>query len=437
TGRGAGTVVILGLLVTSGVYYAVFVLLLLAISALVSVAGHRSWSRFGGAVMAGVVGALWFAVALLPDLLYARANGSDAEAFARGGDGPQLYGLRILAMLMPSPDHPVPALAALRSWFVEQYPPDAEWPTLGLVATIGFLILLGVGLGRMMRTSARPVRPGTRLEAFGALAGLSLIATLLATTGGLGLVVSMITPAMRAWNRMVIVIALLALAGFGLALEAFAVRLRRRSADRRGRRARGRRPMPVQRIVLVLAVLTLLVGGADQSLPSAVQQPSTVASFESDEAFFAAVEASLPAGAAVFQLPFRAYPEGEPIDGTTESDQLRGVLHTRALRFSAGGIKGRPQTDWPAEVVALPTADFLTDIAVVGFSGVIIDRLAVRDRGASLLAELEPVLGPPTETSDDGRFAYLPLGAFGSRTLADMTPEQRHARALQITHGAG
>ncbi|MEJ7648564.1 MAG: hypothetical protein WKF57_05855, partial [Nakamurella sp.] len=33
TGRGAGTVVILGLLVSSGVYYAVFVLLLLAISA--------------------------------------------------------------------------------------------------------------------------------------------------------------------------------------------------------------------------------------------------------------------------------------------------------------------------------------------------------------------------------------------------------------------
>ena len=436
TGRGAGTVVILGLLVTSGVYYAVFVLLLLAVAALVAVAGHRSWSRFRGAVMAGVVGVGWFGLALVPDLLHAAQHGSNAEAFARGGDGPQLYGLRILAMLMPSPDHPVPALAALRRWFVEQYPPDAEWPTLGIVATIGFLILLGVGLGRMMRASARPVRPGTRLEALGAVAGLSVIATLVATTGGLGLVVSMITPAMRAWNRIVIVIALLALAGFGMALEAVAVRLRRRSADRRRGRARGR-PMPVQRIVLVLAVLTLLVGGADQALPSAVQQPSTVASFESDEAFFAAVEASLPAGAAVFQLPFRAYPEGEPIDGTTESDQLRGVLHTRALRFSAGGIKGRPQTAWPAEVVALPTADFLTDIATVGFSGVIIDRLAVRDRGASLLAELEQFLGPPTVTSDDGRFAYLPLGAFGSRAVAEMTPEQRHARSLQITHGAG
>lgn len=452
TGRGAGTVVILGLLVSSGVYYAVFVLLLLAVAALVAVAGHRSWSRFRGAVMAGIVGVAWFGMALLPDLLHAWKYGSDGDAFARGGDGPQFLGLRILGMLMPSPDHPIPELAALRKWFVARYPPDAEWPALGLVGTIGFLLLLGVGLGRMMRTSARPIRPGSRLEALGALAGLSLIATLVATTGGLGLVISMITPAMRAWNRMVIVIALLALAGFGLALEAGAVRLRRRSAVRRRRRlalrAEGRaggrpggRPErrwspSVQQIVLMLSVLTLLAGVGDQSLPSAVQQPSTVASFESDESFFTEVEASLPAGAAVFQLPFRAYPEGELIDGTTESDQLRGLLHTRSLRFSAGGIKGRPQTDWPAEVVARPTGDFLTDIAIVGFSGVIIDRLAVCDRGASLLAELEPAIGPPTVTSNDGRFVFLQINGVLARVESSMTPQQRRARAAEITHDA-
>lgn len=440
TGRGAGTVVILGLLVSDGVYYAIFVLVLLAAAAVVALTGHHSWSRFGGAVTAGAVGVAWFAVAQVPDLLYAREHGSNAAAFSRGGDDAQRYALRLLGLLLPAQDHPIPALGELRLWFAGRYPPTGGYATLGVIGALGFVILLGVGLGRMMR-SPGPVRPGPRAQTLGGLAGLTVVAVLVATVGGLGLVISLITPGMRAWFRFVIVITLLAQAAFGLALESWAARLRRRLAARRrsrtGGRATGRRLPTVNQIVLILAVPTLLLGVADQSLRSALQQPTTVASFHSDQAFFGRVEASLPVGAAVFQLPFRLYPESAGINGTTESDQLRGLLHTRYLKFSGGGIKGRPQTNWPKGVVGLPTATFVRDIAIVGFSGIIVDRRATLDQGSSILGPLRTALGPPSIVSDDDRWAYFSLDRIRLEIDASMTPEQQHVRSLQITHGAG
>ncbi|WP_353650876.1 hypothetical protein ABLG96_08275 [Nakamurella sp. A5-74] len=429
TGRGAGTVLILALLIYSGVYYAVFVVLLLAVAALVALAGHRSWSRFGGAVVAGIVSVVWFALALLPDILYARTYGSNAAAFPRGVDDAQYYALRILAMMLPATDHPIPEFAELRNWFTGRYPPQAEYPTLGFIATVGFVLLLGVGLGRMMRARGSSVRVGSRRDTLGQLAGLTILATLIATAGGFGLLVSMASDAMRGWNRMSIVIALLALAAFGLAMENVAVRWRRSLSAL---------PRPsVRQIVFVLAGVTLVVGVADQSLDRAVPDPSIAASFASDEQFYAGVEASLPAGAAVYQLPFRGYPEGWYINGTTESDQLRAIMHTKTLRFSGGGIKGRPQTEWPATVEELPTANFLSDLATVGFSGIIVDRLAFQDSGDGWIARLTPSLGAPERISNDGRWAWFPMSNELAKVALSTSPEQRHARSLEITQGAG
>lgn len=429
TGRSAGTTLILGLLVYSGVYYAVFVLLLLAIAALVAVAGHRSGRRFGGAVVAGVVSLVWFVLALLPDILYARANGSNADAFPRGPDDAQYYALRILAMMLPATDHPVPELAEFRNWFTDRFPPQAEYPTLGLIATIGFLILVGVGLGRMLRANGSAVRPGSRRDTLGQLSGLAIIATLIATAGGFGLLVSMASSAMRGWNRMSIVIALLALAAFGLAMENLAVKFRRSVSALA-------RPT-VRQCVVVLGGITLVLGVADQSLTRAVPDPTIGASFASDEQFYRGVEASLPAGSAIFQLPFRSYPEGTYINGTTESDQLRAIMHTSTLKFSGGGIKGRPQTDWPDDVQSLPTSEFLEDLSIVGFSGIIVDRLAFADGGVGWTDRLTAALGDPARVSPDGRWVYYPLSAELTRTALSMSPEARHARSLQITRGAG
>ena len=427
TGRGAATVLVLGLLVYSGVYYAVFVGLLLVAAGLLALARTRDKRRFGGAVVAGLVLLGWYLLALLPDLLYSRANGSNSDALVRVPSDAQYYALRFGQLVMPPAGHPWSLLADLREWYDDRYPPVAEQPALGFVAAVGFLLLLILGLAAIARARRRgPALRRTALT-FDQLSALTWTAFLLSTSGGLGLFVSMAVVAVRGWNRMSIVIGLLALAGFGLVMQSLQARWVRRAGLRR----------PVLRRVArsaVPAVLVLVIGVADQSLDGAVPEYAEVAAtFASDQTFFGDLEARLPDGAMVFQLPFRDYPESEIINGTRESDQLRPFLNTTTLRWSAGGIKGRPQVDWAKDVVRQPAEKMTRDLAVIGFVGIVVDRAATTDHGRSWEYDLMPYTGPPASISPDGRWAYYSLARVGLEVRTTMSRATRQAVAQSIT----
>jgi hypothetical protein len=444
TGRGVGTVLILGLLIWDGVYYAIFTGSLLVAAALLAMARYRDRRRLGGAVSAAVVLAGFYALALLPDLLYSLRHGSDGDAFVRIPNDAQLYGLRFAQLVMPPPGHPFTPFAAFRAWFDDRYPPVAEYPALGLVATIGFLLLLAAGLTAMVNGRHWAVAPdgSSRRDTIRLLAALTWVAFLLATTGGLGLFASMAITGIRGWNRMSIVIGLLALAGLGLAVEAVLARAARRFARRAGTRSRPGRWSPAalrgqRAIPAVTVALVLVVGVGDQSLDSAVPDPAEAASFHSDQVFFGALQQALPTGSSVFQLPYRPFPESRLINETTDSDQLRPFLNTTTLRWSAGGIKGRPQTDWPERVGNESTANMTHDLAVAGFTGILIDRHATDDGGGSLEADLEPYTGAVRSTSPDGRWSYLSLDKIAAQIRLTMPAAQRARQAAAITGNLG
>lgn len=444
TGRGAGTVLILALLVWDGVYYAIFAGCLLVAAALLAMARYRDRRRLGGAVAGAAVLIGCYGLALLPDLLYSLRHGSDGAAFVRVPKDAQTYGLRFSQLVVPAPGHPFGPFAAFRAWFDDRYPPVAEYPALGLLATIGFLLLLAAGLGAMVKGRRWAVDPGagSRRDTVRLLSALTWVALLTATSGGLGLFASMAITGIRGWNRMSIVIALLALAGLGLGVEAALARVARRFARRAGTRSGPGRWSPAtvraQRAIPgVTAALVLVVGMADQSIASAVPDLADTASFYSDRTFFGALQADLPAGSSVFQLPYRPFPESPIINDTTDSDQLRPFLNTTTLRWSAGGIRGRPQTDWPDLVANESTANMTHDLAVAGFAGILIDRYATDDGGRSLEADLEPYTGAVRSTSPEGRWSYLSLDKISAQLRLTMSPAARAREAAAITRAIG
>jgi hypothetical protein len=130
---------------------------------------------------------------------------------------------------------------------------------------------------------------------------------------------------------------------------------------------------------------------------------------ESDRAFVAGLQARLPREAMLFNLPVIEFPEGRPLPGVGEYEQLRPYLHSRGLRWSFGSDKGRPREAWRAAVVAQGTATMVSSLEACGFAGLLVDRRAYPPGADDILEELA-ALGRPVAASSASRdFAFVPL----------------------------
>src|SRR3954451_4410566 len=143
-----------------------------------------------------------------------------------------------------------------------------------------------------------------------------------------------------------------------------------------------------------MCALLLVFGILDQTTPRMVPSYAAISSeMASDDAFVKRIEAALPAGAMVFQLPYQPFPEAAPVVEMADYSHLKGYLHSRALRWSYGAIKGRPEAEWQPEISALPAAEMAEQLVLKGFDGLYIDRFGYADRGMKLEQEMAAQLG--------------------------------------------
>ena len=397
-GRTGSTIAILGLTASISAYYALFIAILGVCAAIGALLVRRRWRAFWGAVGAGAVIVVVIALNMLPDWIDALLRGSNPGALVRTPVESEVYALKLVQLLLPSPLHRFGPFQQLRELYDAHYPLPSESPALGLIGAAGLVALIVVVALVLVRATAGRA-PGTaRWRALVGLAFLTFVALLFSWVGGVATLVGFVTQVVRGWNRMSIVIAALALAAIGLLVGAVVERATRHrtAVVRAGTGA-------------VVGLLLIRLAYWDQGPASdPAARAATVASFDSDAAFAAELEARLPPGAAVFQLPYLDFPESPPVGGAHDADQLRIYLHSTGLRFSGAGIRGREEIDRLGEIAALPPAALAREASALGFVGVAVDR--VGDPGGELEAGLEGLLGAPTIVAPDGRFAYFPFG---------------------------
>lgn len=378
-------------LASGSFYYSAFTLVLVVSVALLRAVGRRTLRPLaeGGAVVGVIL--MLLLVSLAPTLAYRERHGTNEQVTHRQSFESELYGLKPTQLVLPIEHHRIGKLASLRQRY-DAWSPATEATrsaTLGLVATVGLVWLLAISVLQL-------VTPGRRVA--GALDGqagtAALVALFFAWTGGLATLVASVYPQIRAWNRLSIFIGFFALLGLGLLLD-------RGLALLRSRRTGGL-------LAAVALCLVLAIGILDQTSSALVPPYRTVAAeWRNDEGFVRAIDARLPEGALVLQMPYVPYPETPPVNRMVDYDELRGYLHSDDLRWSYGAVKGR--NDPNAALAAEPVPALVTDAAAAGFAGIYVDRFGYVDQGAKLEGELATALGTKPVVSENGRLAFYEL----------------------------
>ncbi len=405
---------------SDNLYYATFALVLIAAATLIAlVLRRRRCVRDGLLVVALVVGTL--AANLAPSLIYRAEHGANPEverSAAADESSNEALALRLTNLVLPAPGSRIGALRRITARYDNAIAPgycEACYASLGTVGTVGFGWLALCGLGTLLGAGWARRR---RLLAH-ASAGAA-IALAVGSVGGLGALLELfVTPDIRAWNRISVVIAFLSLLAAGLLLDSLVTGLN----GRRWGSALGR--------ALLAAVLVFGVYGqtSDAYIPA---YAATARQWRSDSVFVAEIEARLPRGASVFQLPYVPFPEGypqTPVGGplatyATKYEPLRGYLHSSTLRWSYGAMKGRP-ADWAAQLAGQPLSLVTAAVAAAGFEGVWVDPAAFDPAKANQVhSALRSLLGVQPLVSPDRDLWFFDLRPYLARLERTHTPAQ-------------
>ena len=411
TSRESLRVVGLCLLMGSGgVYYACFSCFLLLIAGIVGGLNRRRlYPLVASCLLICVIGSS-VGANLMPKILHDLRHGPNPRGMVRYPFEAEVYGLRLASLLLPSSAHRVGVLRELRSAYRQAFAPlttgETEHATLGVLGSIGFLLLIGRFLAVRRRTA-----PGVP----DALAVLNLFAVLLAVAGGFGPLVNFLgSPMIRCYNRISIFIGFFAFCSLAIV------------ADRIRSRLVAKRSVLAYHVALGCA---LILGLLDQVGPAFVPPYGQLKQvFQSEAEFVHQVESALPRRAMVFQLPSVLFLEGPPVGTMGSYDPFRAYLHSRHLRWSHGTMPGREADGWRARIAGMPPEELAPTLVYSGFRGIWIDRGAYPDRGADLEARLTRIVGSGPMISGDGRYSLFSLTDYAKALRSRCTEAEWLAR---------
>lgn len=283
----------------------------------------------------------------------------------RNYGGTERYALKPVEMVIPPKIHRWEPLAFLGS----RYARWSDWrgeefqPYLGLAGILG---LAWIGAVTARRIFAHRTLPGQALSLawLAAYSSIGGVTNLLAFFAGLQV--------FRATNRVGIYLS-------GIVLFFLVVRLSRATAGW----PRGWR--------VGVALLAAALGIMDQ-VPrgtTAAQAQEIAAGVVSDQALGREMEAVLPAGAMLFQLPVQGFPEVTPPGRLTDYELFRPYLTTRTLRFSYGAAKLRARSRWQRDLEHASTAVLVRRLEEYGFAALYLNRKGFEDGADRILRELD------------------------------------------------
>lgn len=423
------------LMALSDGYYAFFTLLLLGFAVMTRVV-CGDWRRPSRLLAPGlqIIALMTVTLVMMLPLMHYRSdhvsefypNGIQDASLVRHPFEAEVYATNLKLLLAPGTDHRVPELASLGTRLNESTNAARKYP-LGNIAPLGFLasLLLALSFIWMLwslfgdKTQSVEISDlaGTAEGTLRASVGLTLFVFLCATAGGIGSLVAMVYPSIRAYERflvfLIFVLYMGGAASFSIALSRF---------NTRGR--------CIAYISLgVVCALSLF----DQIPRHTVRANEAVAAtFIAERTFVQGIERQLPKGAMVYNYPYSQYLSDSKYYGWGSFHQYRLYLHSKTLRWSNGGEKNTPVDLWHARIASLPVAQLLTELQAVGFRGIVIDRRVVKDdEYQRIAAAIQHLSGAQLVPDADSELAFAELKSPGY--VLTYNPSFRRVQQVIIT----
>lgn len=374
-----------------GVYYTAFGLITITTALLVAIVIRSPKLAVSAYLRTVLPLAAGVAIQLTLTIINALQNGVNAHAFIRSRMESETYALRLEQLSLPHLTHRIPSLAAKAADFYNAVIPGNEsvMSSIGVIATLGLFVLV---LLSVTAIAGQPLDDRLRY-----LSTITLSFIAFATVGGLGLMLSLLgLTGIRSWNRLSIFIEFAALLATAMAIAPTAQRY-----SHAVRRA-------LTPVVLVLIFGLVWVDQTPAPCPTCVASTQSQRAATAD--FVHVLEERLPNAAAIYQLPYVAYPEGWRLRTYDAYEFMKPYLESTSLRFNLGGMKGRGG-DRLYRALAKRSLD--TQVSVIrklGFSGIYVDRTGIADGGTAVVASLTAILGPDAATwRGDKRVVYFDL----------------------------
>lgn len=385
--RSTGAVVCLGSAVALGVsnpYNLLFWLQLMGWALLAQWFDRRRRRNLEIGVAAIAVAGLAFVASHLEVWVHVQEP-TGAPLISRNYAGTEIYALKPVEMFIPPTFHRWDALAFLGHRYVRwsTWRGEAYLPYLGLVGIAGLLWLAVLTARRIFH---RQPWPGHALSvgwlvAYASVGGITNVLALLA-----GFQI------FRATNRVAIFIS-------AIVLLFLVVRVSRLTSRLPGW---GR---------LALACLVAAIGVFDQ-VPRGLSpdvRAEIAATARGDLKLGQDLEAALPAGGMVFQLPVLGFPEAVPPYALADYELFRPFLVTDTLRFSYGAAKYRSRSRWQRDLENAPTETLVRRLESYGFSALYINRRGFADSAQKLLADLKALGYEQKIETTRGQQVVIPL----------------------------
>ncbi|MDO8370158.1 MAG: hypothetical protein Q7S71_05590 [Candidatus Nitrotoga sp.] len=412
------------LIAMSDGYYAFFTLLLLGFATVVR-ALSGDMKRPASLLVPTIYIATLMTVALVLAWPIGAYKSSHPEEFAPNGvKDPALikhpfeaevYSTSLKLLIAPPRNHRVESLANIgqkiiqTSYDARLFKSGGTSVPLGILGSILFvtaLTLLTVpALRRVTNNSALSKDPVPEDELLWAAIALTLFIFLCSITGGIGTLIALVFPDIRAYDRFPVFLVFVLYIGAGAVVTAAL------------KRARGRTWWILVSLIALITILSLY----DQIPQDSAKGRAEVRSrFLAEKVFVKTIEEKLTPGAMVYQYPYSQYLTDSGYYGWGGWGHVRLYLHSAALRWSNGASKNSPVDNWHLRLSHLPIEQLLTEVQAAGFNAVVVDRRVVTPAEYQRVrkALIEHISVAPIE-DETSRLAFFSLNDPGYRLVYD------------------